>query len=105
MDSYFFRFGVCDKAEPAADFEDLLVRPSRNVFEAALAALVLVCFFGALVWLKALPAAFLDDVPVLPERKVLDALLAAFLLVTFLFVGIFPSNLEIVFVVFIHPTS
>lgn len=79
---YFFRFGVCDKAEPAADLEALLVRPSRSAFEAALAALVLVCFFGALVWLNALPAAFFDVVPVFFERRVLDALLAAFGLVT-----------------------
>ena len=74
------------------------MRPSRKVFDAALEASALVCFFGALVWLKELPAAVLDDVPVLPERKVLDALLAAFLLVTFLFVGISPPNLEMVFV-------
>lgn len=46
---FFLRFGVCDKADPAADFEVLLVRLSRSVFDAALAALELVCFFGALV--------------------------------------------------------
>ena len=102
---YFFRLGVCDNAEPAADFEVLLVRPSRSVFEAALAALSLVCFFGVLVWLKALPAAFWDEVPMLFELKVFDALLAAFLLVTFLFVGIFPSLLKIGFVTVIWTTS
>jgi len=90
---YFFRFGVCDKADPAADFEALLVRPSRNVFEAAVAALVPVCFFGALVWLKVLPAAFFDAVPVLFERSVLEALLAVLGLVTLRFLVIaFPPT-------------
>jgi len=46
---HFFRLGVCDNADPAADLDALLVRPSRSVFDAALAALELVCFFGALV--------------------------------------------------------
>jgi hypothetical protein len=43
-DSYFLRlFGAaCDKALPAAIFEAVLVRPSRNTFEAAFAAFGLV---------------------------------------------------------------
>lgn len=42
--AYFFFFGVCESAEPAAVLESLLVRPSRSTLEAALAALSLVSF-------------------------------------------------------------
>ena len=70
-DHFFFGLaGFCDfavfcaKALPAADFEALLVRPSFNTDEAALAAFVEVVFLGALVWANALPAAVLDFAPV-----------------------------------------
>lgn len=39
---YFFLGALCDKAEPAAVFEALDVRPSLKTLEAALAALALV---------------------------------------------------------------
>ena len=47
---FFFRFGFsrCDKALPAAVFELLPVRLSRNTLEAALAALLEVTFFAIL---------------------------------------------------------
>lgn len=81
----FFRFGVCDNALPAADFEVLAVRPSRRVLEAAEAAFVLVCLAGALRWDIALPAADFEALPVDWLVSVFDALLAAGLLVTFRF--------------------
>ena len=74
----------CVSALPAADFDDLLVLRSRRVFDAALAALAEVCFFGALVCDNALPAAALDALLVEPLSSVLEALLATFLRVTFL---------------------
>ena len=83
----FFRFGVCDKALPAADLEVLLVRPSRRVVEAAEAAGLLVCLAGVLRWDIALPAADFEDLPVDLVVSVFDALLAAGLLVTFLFLA------------------
>ena len=68
---------------PAADFDFLLVLPSRRTLDAALAALFEVTFFGAFVWDRALPAEVLDVDPVDLFRSVLDAFLAAFGLVTF----------------------
>ena len=68
---------------PAADFDFLLVLPSRRTLDAALAALFEVTFLGAFVWDRALPAEVLDFDPVDLLRSVLDALLAAFGLVTF----------------------
>ena len=70
-------------ALPAADFDDLDVRPSDRVFEAAVAVLVEVCLFGAFRCDKALPAAVLDLFPVDLLLKVLEAALAALLRVTF----------------------
>jgi len=58
--------------------EALLLRPSLSVFDAAEAALALVCFAGALVWDNALAAAVFDFTPVDPLLNVLEALLAAF---------------------------
>ena len=81
----FFFDGVCAKALAAADLEALLERPSDSVLEAADAAFLLVCFFGAEVCDNALPAADLDFVPVDLEASVFDAFLATDLLVTFLF--------------------
>ena len=51
MPPYFFFFldGLCERALPAADFDFLLVLPSRRTLEATLAALFEVTFFGALV--------------------------------------------------------
>ena len=69
---------------PAADFDALLVRPSLNVFDAALAAGLEVCFFGAFRWESALPAEAFDVFPVDLLRNVFDALLAAPFPVTFL---------------------
>jgi len=43
----FFGAGFCASAEPAADFDGELVRPSRRTFEAAEAADGEVTFFGA----------------------------------------------------------
>ena len=81
---YFFGFvAFYERALPAADLDDLLVLPSLSTFEAAVAALVLVCFAGDLVCDNALAAAILELAPVdLPDR-VFDALVAAFVLVTF----------------------
>jgi len=84
---YFF-FPFWANALPAADFDVLLALPSRRVFEAAFAAGLEVCFFGALLCDNALPAADLDSAPVDLLFRVLEAADAAFLLVTFLF-GIF----------------
>ena len=70
------------RALPAADFDALLVLPSRKTFDAALAAFFEVTLLGAFVWDKALPAAVLDLEPVDLLRSVFDALLAAFGLVT-----------------------
>ena len=43
----FFAGGFWDRAEPAADFEAALVRPSRSVLDAAEAAAGDVTFLGA----------------------------------------------------------
>ena len=84
MPPYFFFLldGLCERALPAADFDFLLVLPFRRTLEAALAALLEVAFFGALVWEKALPEAVLDFEPVFALRRVFEAFLAAFGLVT-----------------------
>lgn len=76
---------------PAADFDALLVLPSRKTFDAALAALFEVTLLGAFVWDKALPAAVLDLRPVDLLLSVFDAFLAAFGLVTFDFAIFFCS--------------
>jgi len=75
--------GLCDNALPVADFDALLVRPSRKTDDAELAAFAEVTRLGAFVWESALPAAVFDFVPVLPLLRVLEALLAALGLVTF----------------------
>lgn len=80
----------CASALPAADFELSLVRPSRNVFEAALAAVADVSFLGALVCERALPAAVLDALLVDLSFRVFEALDAEVLPVTFLFVTVTP---------------
>ena len=67
---------------PAADFDLALVRPSRSVFEAAVAALAEETRLGALVWDRALPADVLDVLPVPELLRVADAARAAFLPVT-----------------------
>lgn len=59
--SYFFvDLGVCASVLPAADLELLLVRPSRRVLEAALAAVFDVWRFGVPVCESALPLAVFD---------------------------------------------
>ena len=85
VSDYFFFLdeGLWARVLPAADFDALLVLPSRRTFDAALAALFEVTLLGAFVWDKALPAAVLDLRPVNLLRSVFDALLAAFGLVTF----------------------
>lgn len=71
------------KALPAADFDDLLVLPSRRTVEAALAASGEVTFLGAFVCESALPAADFDFDPVEVDRRVSEELLAAAGRVTF----------------------
>ncbi|WP_197230976.1 hypothetical protein [Novipirellula artificiosorum] len=61
------------------------MRPSVSVLDAAVAAVLLVCFFGAPVCDNALPAADLDVLPVEPDDSVVDAFFATGLLVTFEF--------------------
>ena len=70
-------------ALPAADFDVLLVRPSRRVADAFFATFFDVVRLGALRCDSALPADDFDFVDVLRSRSVLDALPAAFLPVTF----------------------
>ncbi|MFK5926977.1 MAG: hypothetical protein QM483_10135, partial [Desulfuromusa sp.] len=82
---YFFFPVFCARALPAADFDALLALPSRRVFDAAVAAFIDVCFFGADRWDRALPAADFDFAAVDLLVMVFDARLAAFLPVTFLF--------------------
>jgi len=77
----------------AADFDFALVRPSRNTFEAAVAAFVDVCFLGAEVCDKALPDDDFVAFPVLPDFRFDDAFEATPLLVTFLFMPI-PSYIN-----------
>jgi hypothetical protein len=72
-----------ERALPAADFDALLVRPSRRVFEAAEAALAEVVLLDP-VWDSALPAADLDAWPVDLLVRVFDALDEALPLVVFL---------------------
>ena len=69
---------------PAADFDALLVRPSLNVFEAALAAFAEEGFLGALRCDKALPDDVLVALAVLLLRRVFEADEPAFFPVTFL---------------------
>jgi hypothetical protein len=72
-----------ESALPAADLDEWFVRPSRRVFDAALAAPADVDLAGDFVWDNALPADFLDAFPVELLRRVFDAFEAAFELVTF----------------------
>ena len=58
---YFLLFGLCVKADPAADLADLLVLLLRNVLDAALPALDDVVLLGAFVCESADPAADLAD--------------------------------------------
>jgi len=74
---FFLLDCLWERALPAADFDFLLVLPSRRTLDAALAALFEVTLFGALVWDRALPEAVFDLVPVFLLRRVLEALLAA----------------------------
>ncbi len=87
--------GFCERALPAADFEVLLVRPSRRVLEAAFAAVDEVVFLGAFVCDSALPAAFFEVELVELLRSVFEALDAAFLLVTLDFAMQTSSRIEI----------
>ena len=64
-------------AEPAADLESLLVRPSLKVLDAAFAAAADVSLLGALRWESALPAADFDAFPVDGLDSVFEALRAA----------------------------
>lgn len=64
----------------------MLVRPSRNVLEAAVAALGDVCLAGAAFWDKALPAADFDFGDVEGLRSVDDAFFAALELVVLRFI-------------------
>lgn len=77
--------GFCANALPAADLDRVDVRLSVSVLDAAVAALSLVTFLGALVCDKAEPEALFDFSLVESSRRVLEALEAAFGPVTFLF--------------------
>jgi hypothetical protein len=70
---------------PADDFDVLEVALLLKTFEAAVAALVPVCFFGAFVCDNALPADVFTSLLV-EVFNVFDALLATLGLVTFLFI-------------------
>jgi hypothetical protein len=72
----------CDSADPAALFDAVLVRPSRNTLEAAVAAFGDVTFLFP-VWESALPAAVFDAAPVEGLFSTFDAAAAAFGLVAF----------------------
>ena len=76
---YFFL--ACASAEPAADLDAALVRPSLNTAEAAPAALAEVTFCGA-TWASELPAALLDALPVEALVRTVDDLVATLELVT-----------------------
>jgi hypothetical protein len=76
--------GFWTRVLPAPDFDALEVLPSLKVLDAALAALVEVCFLGAFLWDKALPEDAFVLRPVDLFLSVFDALDAAFLPVTFL---------------------
>ncbi|MBI3728241.1 MAG: hypothetical protein HY254_07895 [Burkholderiales bacterium] len=86
-----FLFFACANALPAADFDCVLVRPSRNTCEAALAAEGEVCFFGALVCDKALAAAVFEFAPVALLCRVLEADVAALVPVVLVFAMLRPS--------------
>ncbi len=53
---FFFPLSVWLSAEPAALFDALLVRLSRSVFDAAVAAFLPVVSLGGFLSVKALPA-------------------------------------------------
>jgi len=72
---YFFE--RCDKVLPAADFDAADVRPSRNTFDAADAAVREVDSFGLCACVNALAAAVFDALPVLEELNTFAAALAA----------------------------
>lgn len=93
---YFFF--ACASAEPAADLDAVLVRPSLNTAEAVLAAFGEVILDGATCD-KALPAALFDGLPVDVLDKTEDDLLATLELVTFLVIVCLRNKL------FIHTVS
>ena len=90
--NYFFLL-ACANALAAAVFDAVLLRPSRNTCEAALAALEEVVSRGALLWVKALPAAVLAALPDEGLSNTLAAALAAFGLVPF-FIAFLSSKLR-----------
>jgi len=73
----------CASAEPAALFDALLVRPSRNTVDAAEAALAEVTLLGD-TCASALPALALEFLPVDVLVKTVEARVATFGLVTLL---------------------
>ena len=77
---YFFF--VCARAEPAADLEDALVRPSLRTWDAAVAAFAEVTFGGATCE-RELPAADFELWPVEALDRTRDDLVATLELVTF----------------------
>lgn len=79
-DGYFFF--ACARAEPAADLDAALVRPSLRTAEAAVAAFADVTFDGA-TCASELPAALFDALPVDPLERTVDDLVATLGLVTF----------------------
>lgn len=92
---YFFRFpleGVCDRVLPAADFDAFEVRPSRSVFDAALAALLPVWRLGVPVCDRALPEEVFVVLLVLLLLIVFEAFDEALLPVVRLFAAIHASR-------------
>jgi hypothetical protein len=67
----------CERALPAADLDAALVRPSRSVFDAAVAALLDVVSAGESRCVSALPAADLDALLVDSLDSVFEAFDAA----------------------------
>lgn len=67
----------CDSALPAAVFDALDVRPSRNTWDAAAAARADVASRRVPVWVNVLAAAVFDALPVLDELNTFAAALAA----------------------------
>jgi hypothetical protein len=89
-----FDLTFCAKAEPAADLDAGLVRPSRRTFEAAVAAFLLVVSLGDLDCVSALPAAVFEVLLVDFERSVFDAAFAALGFVCFDFAIFIPPTMN-----------
>lgn len=90
---YGYFFFACARAEPAADLDAELVRPSLRTAEAAVAAFAEVTFDGA-TCASELPAALFDALPVDPLERTVDDLVATLGLVTFVAIARPPKLLD-----------